>query len=122
MEIILLERVAKLGALGQVVKVKDGFARNFLLPRHKALRANAANLKSFEVQRAEIEVRNVKNREAAVSLQQRGFFPASTHARLRREARQRRRTTLVAGRTVARAHGQSGRPDHRGREFAAERH
>ena len=65
MKVILLERVDGTGLLGDIVTVKDGFARNFLLPRHKALRANATNLKSFEVQRAEIEARNVKNREAA---------------------------------------------------------
>ena len=65
MKVILLERVDGTGVLGDIVTVKDGFARNFLLPRQKALRANATNLKSFEVQRAEIEARNVKNREAA---------------------------------------------------------
>ena len=65
MKVILLERVEGTGTLGDVVTVKDGFARNFLLPRHKALRANSANLKSFDVQRAEIEARNVKNRETA---------------------------------------------------------
>ena len=65
MKVSLLERVEGAGALGDVVTVKDGYARNFLLPRHKALRANSANLKSFEVQRAEIEARNAKNREAA---------------------------------------------------------
>ena len=65
MKVILLERVERLGALGDVVTVKDGFARNFLLPRSKALRANAANLKVFEGQRHEIEVRNANTREAA---------------------------------------------------------
>ena len=65
MKVILLERVERLGVLGDVVNVKDGFARNFLLPRSKALRANAANLKVFEGQRAEIEHRNANAREAA---------------------------------------------------------
>jgi large subunit ribosomal protein L9 len=65
MKVILLERVERLGALGDTVNVKDGFARNFLLPRHKALRATEANLKVFEGQRAEIEVRNTKAKEAA---------------------------------------------------------
>ena len=65
MKVILLERVERLGGLGDTVNVKDGFARNFLLPRSKALRANSANLKTFELQRAEIEARNVKNRENA---------------------------------------------------------
>ena len=65
MKVILLERVERLGALGDVVTVKDGFARNFLLPRSKALRATSANLKVFEGQRADIEVRNTKAREMA---------------------------------------------------------
>jgi len=60
MKVILLERVEGWGALGDVVNVKDGYARNFLLPRSKALRANNANLKVFEGQRAEIEARNAK--------------------------------------------------------------
>lgn len=65
MKVILLERVERLGALGDVVSVKDGFARNFLLPRNKALRANSNNLKVFEGQRADLEARNAKEREAA---------------------------------------------------------
>ena len=65
MKVILLERVERLGGLGETVNVKDGFARNFLLPRHKALRATQANLKVFEGQRAEIESRNAKAKEAA---------------------------------------------------------
>ena len=65
MKLILLERVEGWGSLGDVVNVKDGFARNYLLPRQKALRANAANLKVFDVQRAEIEARNAKAKEAA---------------------------------------------------------
>jgi large subunit ribosomal protein L9 len=67
MKVILLERVEKLGTLGDVVKVKDGFARNYLLPRAKALRATSNNLKAFEHQRAELEVRNAKAREAAAA-------------------------------------------------------
>ena len=65
MKVILLERVERLGALGDVVTVKDGFARNFLLPRAKALRASDANLKVFEAQRVEIEARNARDRDAA---------------------------------------------------------
>jgi large subunit ribosomal protein L9 len=65
MKVVLLERVERLGAIGDVVSVKDGFARNFLLPRQKALRATSTNLKVFEGQRAEIEARNQRNREAA---------------------------------------------------------
>ena len=62
MKVVLLERVDNLGAIGDVVTVKDGFARNFLLPRDKARRATAANLKNFEVERAAIEARNDKNK------------------------------------------------------------
>ena len=65
MKVILLERVEGKGALGDVVTVKDGYARNFLLPRAKALRANNANMKVFEGQRAEIEARNAKAKDAA---------------------------------------------------------
>ena len=65
MKVILLERVEGWGGLGDVVNVKDGFARNFLLPRQKALRATSANLKVFEGQRADIEARNAKAKEAA---------------------------------------------------------
>jgi large subunit ribosomal protein L9 len=65
MKVILLERVEGRGGLGDVVTVKDGFARNYLLPRSKALRATAANLKVFDAQRADIEVRNAKAKEAA---------------------------------------------------------
>jgi large subunit ribosomal protein L9 len=65
MEVILLERVEKLGAIGDVVKVKDGFARNYLLPRKKALRANEANRKVFEANRAKIEEENANRRSDA---------------------------------------------------------
>jgi large subunit ribosomal protein L9 len=65
MEVILLERVEKLGAIGDVVKVKDGFARNYLLPRKKALRANESNRKLFEVNRARIEEENANRRSEA---------------------------------------------------------
>ena len=65
MDVILLERVEKLGAIGDVVKVKDGFARNFLLPNKKALRANEANKKVFEANRAKIEADNANRRGEA---------------------------------------------------------
>jgi len=58
MEVILLERVAKLGHMGETVRVKEGYARNFLLPRQKALRATEANKKKFEEQRHDLEKRN----------------------------------------------------------------
>ena len=62
MEIILLERIEKLGAIGDVVSVKDGYARNYLLPNKKALRSNAANKKVFEANRAKIEEDNATRR------------------------------------------------------------
>jgi large subunit ribosomal protein L9 len=65
MEVILLERVEKLGAIGDVVHVKNGFARNYLLPNKKALRANEANRKVFEANRARIEAENAEKRSAA---------------------------------------------------------
>ena len=65
MDVILLERVEKLGAIGDVVKVKDGFARNFLLPNKKALRANEANRKVFEANRERIEAENASRRGEA---------------------------------------------------------
>ncbi|MBA15055.1 MAG: 50S ribosomal protein L9 [Sphingomonas sp.] len=65
MQVILLERVEKLGAIGDVVTVKDGFARNFLLPRKKALRANEANRKVFEANRERIEADNAAKRTDA---------------------------------------------------------
>lgn len=68
MQIILMEKVVNLGNLGDVVKVKDGFARNFLIPQGKAKRATAANLKEFEGRRADLEK---KANEALVSSQER---------------------------------------------------
>ncbi|MDX3909402.1 MAG: 50S ribosomal protein L9 [Sphingobium sp.] len=65
MEIILLERIEKLGAIGDIVTVKDGYARNFLLPNKKALRSNNANKKVFEANRAKIEAENASRREEA---------------------------------------------------------
>lgn len=65
MNVILLERIARLGQMGDVVSVKDGFARNFLLPQGKALRANAANKKEFEAQRTQLEARNLERKTEA---------------------------------------------------------
>ncbi len=65
MDIVLLERVEKLGSIGDVVTVKDGFARNFLLPQGKALRANAGNIARFEREREAIEARNAEKRDSA---------------------------------------------------------
>lgn len=65
MDVILLERIEKLGSIGDVVKVKNGYARNFLLPRGKALRANESNRKVFEANREKIEAQNAERRSAA---------------------------------------------------------
>ncbi|MDN5927223.1 MAG: 50S ribosomal protein L9 [Hyphomicrobiales bacterium] len=65
MDVILLERISRLGQMGDTVKVKDGFARNFLLPQGKALRANEANKKKFESQRVHLEARNLERKSEA---------------------------------------------------------
>lgn len=65
MEVILLERIASLGQMGEVVRVRDGYARNFLLPQGKALRANEANRKKYESQRHQLEARNLERKSEA---------------------------------------------------------
>src|SRR5436305_12365386 len=65
MEVILLERVAKLGQMGEVVRVKDGFARNFLLPQGKALRATKDNRAKFDGMKAQLETRNLEQKKDA---------------------------------------------------------
>ncbi|MBP1850765.1 50S ribosomal protein L9 [Rhizobium halophytocola] len=65
MDVILLERIAKLGQMGETVKVREGYARNFLLPQGKALRANAANKTRFEAERAQLEARNLERKSEA---------------------------------------------------------
>ena len=70
MDVILLERVAKLGQMGETVRVRPGFARNFLLARGKALRATAANKKHFETQRAQLETRNLERKAEAETVAQ----------------------------------------------------
>lgn len=65
MDVILLERIAKLGQMGETVKVRDGYARNFLLPQGKALRANAANKARFDSERATLEARNLERKSEA---------------------------------------------------------
>ena len=68
MQVILLERVAKLGQMGDVVDVKDGYARNFLLPQKKALWASKANIESFEADKAQLEARNLETKKEAEAL------------------------------------------------------
>lgn len=68
MDVILLERVAKLGQMGDIVAVKDGYARNFLLPQGKALRANEANKAKFDADKAQLEARNLETKKEAEDL------------------------------------------------------
>jgi large subunit ribosomal protein L9 len=68
MDVILLERVAKLGQMGDIVAVKDGYARNFLLPQGKALRANDANKAKFDADKAQLEARNLETKKEAEDL------------------------------------------------------
>ena len=68
MQVILLERVAKLGQMGDVVDVKSGYARNFLLPKGKALTASEANIKGFEAQKAQLEARNLESKKEAEAM------------------------------------------------------
>ncbi len=71
MEVILLERIAKLGQMGDVVRVKDGFARNYLLPKGKALRASEANRARFETMKIDLEARNLQQRGEAEKIAER---------------------------------------------------
>jgi large subunit ribosomal protein L9 len=71
MEVILLERIARLGQMGDVVRVRDGYARNFLLPQGKALRATDTNRKQFETQRGQLEARNLERKQEAESVSSR---------------------------------------------------
>ena len=99
MKVILLERVERLGALGDVVRVKDGFARNFLLPRAKALRATASNLKVFEGQRVEIESRNATARDAAAKAGEK--LDGSSYVMIRQAGETGQLYGSVSGRDVA---------------------
>ncbi len=99
MKVILLERVERLGALGDVVTVKDGFARNYLLPRSKALRANDANLKVFEAQRHDIEARNAQARSTAEKAS--GSIDGQSYVIIRQAGETGQLYGSVSGRDVA---------------------
>ena len=101
MKVVLLERVENLGAIGDVVSVKDGFARNFLLPREKALRATTSNLKVFEAQRAQIEARNEKNKAEAQKVADK--IDGQTYVMIRQAGETGQLYGSVAGRDVAEA-------------------
>ena len=99
MKVILLERVERLGALGDTVTVKDGFARNFLLPRSKALRATSANMKVFEGQRAEIETRNATAKAGAAKAGEK--LDGTTYVMIRQAGDTGQLYGSVSGRDVA---------------------
>jgi len=106
MEVILLERVDKLGAIGDVVKVKNGFARNFLLPQHKALLATDANKARFERERVAIEARNEKAREAAQAEGQ--SIDGSTYVLIRQAGETGQLYGSVAARDISEAANAAG--------------
>ena len=108
MEVILLERVGKLGHMGEVVRVKDGYARNFLLPKGKALRATEANKKRFEAQRADLEARNLELKRAAGDLSTR--VDGATIVVIRQAGETGQLYGSVSARDIAEALTQAGYP------------
>ncbi len=106
MEVILLERIEKLGQMGDVVKVEPGFARNFLLPQNKALRATKLNVEQFEGQRAQLEAANLERRKDARSIA--GKFDDVTCVLLRQASESAQLYGSVSARDVAEAVGEQG--------------
>ncbi|MBM3555835.1 MAG: 50S ribosomal protein L9 [Alphaproteobacteria bacterium] len=101
MQVILMERVEKLGQMGEVVKVKDGYARNFLLPRGKAKRATKENIAVFETKRAQLEADNLKRRDEADKVG--GKMKGLSVVLLRQASEKGQLYGSVAGRDVAEA-------------------
>lgn len=99
MKVVLLERVEGRGGLGEIVTVKDGYARNFLLPRRKALRATTANMKVFEAQRATIEARNAEARADAAKAGE--GLDGTTYVLIRQAGESGQLYGSVSGRDVA---------------------
>ena len=99
MDVILLERVAKLGQMGETVNVKDGYARNFLLPKGKALRANKANMEYFESQRAALEKKNADRMAEAETVK--GRMDGTTYVAVRSAGETGQLYGSVAARDVA---------------------
>ena len=99
MEVILLERIGKLGQMGDVVRVKDGFARNFLLPRNKALRATADNKKRFEEMKSELQTRNLEMKGEAGTLA--GKLDGKTYVVLRQASESGQLFGSVSTRDIA---------------------
>jgi large subunit ribosomal protein L9 len=112
MKVVLLERVEGSGALGDVVTVKDGYARNYLLPRQKALRATEANLKVFEIQRKDIEARNASARADAEKAG--GKLDGTSYVLIRSAGDSGQLYGSVAGRDVADAINAEGGKIERG--------
>jgi large subunit ribosomal protein L9 len=106
MEVILLERIARLGTIGDVVKVRNGFARNFLIPEKKALRATDANKKVFESKRAEIEATNAQNKQEAEAIASKISGTAITL--VRQASQEGKLYGSVAGRDIAEALKEAG--------------
>jgi large subunit ribosomal protein L9 len=106
MQVILLERVPKLGQMGETVRVRDGFARNFLLPRGKALRATEANKKRFENQRADLEARNLDRRKDAEKVL--GKLEGKTYTVIRQAGEAGQLYGSVSPRDIAETIGKSG--------------
>lgn len=106
MQVVLLERVEKLGQMGDVVKVKDGFARNYLLPKKKALRATKANLAFFETQRTQLEARNLERRTEASAVG--GKLEGKTFVLLRQAGDRGQLYGSVSPRDIADAIGTGG--------------
>jgi large subunit ribosomal protein L9 len=106
MQVILLERVARLGQIGDVVRVRDGFARNFLLPQGKALRATDDNRKKFEGMKVELEARNLQRKGEAESVA--GKLDGQTFVLLRQAGEGGQLYGSVATRDIATALGQGG--------------
>jgi large subunit ribosomal protein L9 len=99
MEVILLERIGKLGQMGDVVRVKDGFARNFLLPRGKALRATGDNKKRFEEMKTELQARNLEMKGEAGKLA--GTLDGKTYVVLRQASESGQLFGSVSTRDIA---------------------
>ncbi len=106
MEVILLERVEKLGAMGDTVRVKDGYARNFLLPKGKALRATKANKEKFEAERAALEARNAERRDSAQG--DAGSLEGASYVILRQAGEAGQLYGSVAPRDIAAAASEAG--------------
>ena len=106
MDIILLERVGKLGQMGDVVSVKDGFARNFLLPQKKALRATEANKKYFESQRVELEAQNLERKKDAEAIA--GKLDGASYVLLRQAGETGQLYGSVSSRDIASAAEEAG--------------